>query len=86
MNDLLVQTRLNGEIVQSERSSGLIHNIATIVSYVSQYLTLFPGDVIYTGTPGQTRAMQPGDVVEVEIEGVGILKNQVVASKVKSRR
>jgi 2-keto-4-pentenoate hydratase/2-oxohepta-3-ene-1,7-dioic acid hydratase in catechol pathway len=50
------------------------------VNYVSQYFTLMPGDVIYTGTPGTTSAMKPGDVVEVEIEGIGILRNKVVKS------
>jgi len=79
-NDLLVQTRVNGEIRQSERSSDLIFDVETIVSYVSRYVTLMPGDVIFTGTPGSTQAMQPGDVVEVEVEGVGVLRNTVVAA------
>ncbi len=79
-NDLLVQTRVNGEIRQSERSSDLIFDVETIVSYVSRYITLMPGDVIFTGTPGSTQAMQPGDVVEVEVEGVGVLRNTVVAA------
>jgi 2-keto-4-pentenoate hydratase/2-oxohepta-3-ene-1,7-dioic acid hydratase in catechol pathway len=79
-NNLLVQTRLNGQVVQSERSSDLIFNIPTIVSYLSEFMTLEPGDIIYTGTPGTTRAMKPGDVVEIEVEGVGILRNPVVAT------
>jgi len=76
--DLLVQTRVNGEVLQSASSADLIFDIPTIVSYVSRYVTLFPGDLIFTGTPGTTQAMEPGDVVEVEIEGVGVLRNQVV--------
>lgn len=80
-DDLLVQTRVNGEVRQSERTSDLIFNVPTIVSYVSQYVTLLPGDVIYTGTPQSTKAMQPGDVVEIEIEGVGVLRNTVVRAK-----
>lgn len=76
-NDLQVQTRLNGEVRQSARTSQLIFDVNTIVSYVSQFITLLPGDVIYTGTPGTTRAMKPGDVVEVEVEGVGVLRNTV---------
>lgn len=76
-DDLLVQTRLNGEVRQSERSSDLIYGVAEIVSYISRYVTLSPGDVIFTGTPQSTRAMQPGDVVEVEVEGVGVLRNLV---------
>jgi 2-keto-4-pentenoate hydratase/2-oxohepta-3-ene-1,7-dioic acid hydratase in catechol pathway len=76
-NDLLVQCRLNGEVVQSQRTSDLLFSVDYIVSYVSQFVTLFPGDIIYTGTPGQTRAMKPGDQVEVEIEGVGVLRNAI---------
>ena len=59
-DDLLLQTRLNGEVVQSQRTKDLIFDVATIVSYVSQYVTLMPGDVIYTGTPGTTRQMKAG--------------------------
>ncbi|MCE2422149.1 MAG: fumarylacetoacetate hydrolase family protein [Gemmatimonadetes bacterium] len=77
---LLVQTRLNGEVRQSESSADLIFDTSQIVSYVSQYVTLEPGDIIFTGTPGTTAAMQAGDVVEIEVEGVGVLRNTVVAS------
>jgi 2-keto-4-pentenoate hydratase/2-oxohepta-3-ene-1,7-dioic acid hydratase in catechol pathway len=80
-NDLLLQTRLNGEVVQSQRTKDLIFDISTIVSYISKYVTLEPGDVIYSGTPGTTRAMKPGDTVEIEVEGVGILRNKVVAAQ-----
>ena len=78
--NLLLQTRLNGEVVQRQSTSDLIFDCPSIVSWVSGYVTLLPGDVIYTGTPGSTRAMKPGDVVEVEIEGVGVLSNPVVAA------
>lgn len=76
-NDLHVETRLNGEVRQAESSADLIFSVDHIVSYVSRYFTLEPGDVIFTGTPGSTRAMQPGDVVEIEVEGVGVLRNRV---------
>jgi 2-keto-4-pentenoate hydratase/2-oxohepta-3-ene-1,7-dioic acid hydratase in catechol pathway len=76
--DALLETRVNGKTLQSQRTKDLIFDIPTIVSYVSQYVTLLPGDVIYTGTPGTTSAMKPGDVVEVEIEGIGVLRNRVV--------
>lgn len=76
--DALLETRVNGKTLQSQRTKDLIFDIPTIVSYVSQYITLMPGDVIYTGTPGTTSAMKPGDVVEVEIEGIGVLRNRVV--------
>ena len=78
--DLRVRTRLNGETMQDQSSIDHIHDIHTILSFVSQYVTLYPGDIIYTGTPGSTAAMQPGDVVEIEVEGVGILRNNVVAA------
>jgi 2-keto-4-pentenoate hydratase/2-oxohepta-3-ene-1,7-dioic acid hydratase in catechol pathway len=76
-NNLLVQSRVNGELRQSQRTADMLFDVDTIVSYISQFITLFPGDVIYTGTPMKTQAMKPGDVVEVEIEGVGILRNHV---------
>jgi len=78
--DLRVQTRLNGETMQDQSSIDHIHDVHAILSYVSQYVTLYPGDIIYTGTPGATAAMKPGDVVEIEVEGVGILKNRIVAA------
>jgi 2-keto-4-pentenoate hydratase/2-oxohepta-3-ene-1,7-dioic acid hydratase in catechol pathway len=80
-DDVLVQTRVNGEVRQSERTRDLIFGVATIVSYVSRYVTLEPGDVIYTGTPQTTQALKPGDVVEIEVEGVGVLKNTVTRRK-----
>jgi 2-keto-4-pentenoate hydratase/2-oxohepta-3-ene-1,7-dioic acid hydratase in catechol pathway len=80
-DDLLVQTRLNGEVRQSESSKDLLFGVDQIVSYVSRYVTLYPGDVIFTGTPGSTQAMKPGDVVEIEVEGVGVLRNPVVAGR-----
>ena len=80
-DNLLVQTRLNGETRQSERTGDLIFNVPAIVSYVSRYVTLSPGDLIFTGTPQSTKPMKPGDVVEVEVEGVGVLRNPVVGPK-----
>ena len=77
-SNLLLTTRLNGAIVQQQRTSDLIFDVPTVISFISRYLTLTPGDVIYTGTPGNTGPMHPGDVVEVEIEGIGTLRNPVV--------
>jgi 2-keto-4-pentenoate hydratase/2-oxohepta-3-ene-1,7-dioic acid hydratase in catechol pathway len=76
-SNLLLQTRLNGNVVQKQYTSDLIFDGPAIVSWISQYVTLTPGDVIYTGTPGHTSRMNEGDVVEVEIEGVGVLRNRV---------
>ena len=83
-NNLLLETRLNGKTVQSERTRDLLFNVDTIMSYVTTYFTLMPGDIIFTGTPGSTLAMKPGDVVEVEIEGIGILQNHVRAAASKN--
>jgi 2-keto-4-pentenoate hydratase/2-oxohepta-3-ene-1,7-dioic acid hydratase in catechol pathway len=77
-DDLLLQTKLNGEVVQSQRTKDLIFDVATIVSYLSKYVTLEPGDVIFSGTPGTTRAFKPGDTIEVEIEGIGTLRNKAI--------
>jgi 2-keto-4-pentenoate hydratase/2-oxohepta-3-ene-1,7-dioic acid hydratase in catechol pathway len=79
-NDLLLQTRLNGKVLQKQRTSDLLFDVEDIVSFASQFVTLMPGDVIYTGTPGTTSAMKPGDVVEIEVEGVGILRNKIATS------
>jgi 2-keto-4-pentenoate hydratase/2-oxohepta-3-ene-1,7-dioic acid hydratase in catechol pathway len=76
--NLLLQTRINGEVVQKQSTSDLIFDCPAIVSFVSGWVTLMPGDVIYTGTPGSTRRMKAGDVVEVEIEKIGELRNPVV--------
>jgi 2-keto-4-pentenoate hydratase/2-oxohepta-3-ene-1,7-dioic acid hydratase in catechol pathway len=75
--NLLLQTRLNGEVVQKQNTSDLLFDGPHIVSFISRYVTLEAGDVIYTGTPGATRRMKPGDLVEVEIEHVGVLRNPV---------
>ena len=76
-NDLLVECRLNGELRQSQRTKDLIFPIDHVVNYISRFVTLLPGDIIYTGTPGNTKPMAAGDVVEIEIEGVGVLRNRI---------
>jgi 2-keto-4-pentenoate hydratase/2-oxohepta-3-ene-1,7-dioic acid hydratase in catechol pathway len=77
-DDLLLTLRLNGETKQKERTSQMIHGVADTVSFISRHATLHPGDLIFTGTPGETDVIRPGDVVEVELEGVGVLRNRVV--------
>ena len=79
-DDLLLELRLNGETKQSQSTGDMVFNVAQIVSWISRHVTLEPGDLIYTGTSGTTTAMKPGDIVEVELAGVGILKNHVVAA------
>ncbi|MDE3196129.1 MAG: fumarylacetoacetate hydrolase family protein [Acidobacteriota bacterium] len=76
-SNLALQTRLNGEVMQEQRTSDLLFDVPTVIGFVSRYVTLLPGDVIYTGTPGNTKKMKPGDIVEVEIEGIGTLTNPV---------
>jgi acylpyruvate hydrolase len=82
--DLKISTRLNGQIVQSQSTSDMIFDVATLVSLLSDVMTLEPGDIILTGTPsgvGMARVpklwMKHGDVCECEVERVGILRNQV---------
>jgi 2-keto-4-pentenoate hydratase/2-oxohepta-3-ene-1,7-dioic acid hydratase in catechol pathway len=78
--DLRLVLRVNGEIKQDARTRELIHDLPAMVSFISRYVTLEPGDLIYTGTSGTTSALKPGDVVEVEIEGIGTLRNPVRAT------
>jgi 2-keto-4-pentenoate hydratase/2-oxohepta-3-ene-1,7-dioic acid hydratase in catechol pathway len=77
-DNLMMELRLNGEVRQKESTKQLIHDVAGTLSFISRYVTLHPGDLIFTGTPGQTDEIKAGDVVEVEIEGVGVLRNKVV--------
>lgn len=72
-----IQSRLNGEVRQEQMLSDLVHKPPEVVSFVSRYVTLLPGDVIFTGTPGETKPMAVGDVVEIEIDGIGVLRNKV---------
>ena len=74
-----VTTTLNGAVVQDAPTSLLLHDVATLVSYVSAVMTLLPGDVLLTGTPAGVGPMDVGDSVSVTIEGVGTLTNAVVA-------
>jgi 2-keto-4-pentenoate hydratase/2-oxohepta-3-ene-1,7-dioic acid hydratase in catechol pathway len=74
-----IETRVNGSVVQAGHFRELLFDPPAIVSYISQHVTLLPGDVIYSGTPGTTSALRPGDLVEVEIPDIGVLRNRVVA-------
>jgi 2-keto-4-pentenoate hydratase/2-oxohepta-3-ene-1,7-dioic acid hydratase in catechol pathway len=76
---LAIRTQVNGEIRQSATTADMVFSVAELISYVSQVMTLEPGDVILTGTPAGVGPLQPGDVVEVEIEGIGTLRNPVVS-------
>jgi 2-keto-4-pentenoate hydratase/2-oxohepta-3-ene-1,7-dioic acid hydratase in catechol pathway len=76
-DDLLVESFLNGARRQSSRTSQLIFKTNHLVSFISQVMTLYPGDLIITGTPAGIGPMERGDEIEVRIEGIGSLKNTV---------
>ena len=76
-SNLMLRTRVNGEVRQESSTSNLIHSLAKIISFASQVMTLEPGDLVFTGTPGETPKLDDGDVVEIEIEGIGVLRNPV---------
>lgn len=78
LSDMRVTTRVNGEVRQDARTSQLIFSLARIVAYASEAFTLLPGDVILTGTPAGVGRLEAGDTVEVEVEGIGILRNPVI--------
>ena len=77
ISDLLVTCRVNGEQRQSGRTSQMVFSVEYLIRYISKMMTLFPGDVIATGTPAGVSKLEPGDVCEVEIEGIGVLRNPV---------
>jgi len=74
-----IETRLNGRLVQSANTDMMIFPVSRLISHISRFTTLRPGDVIATGTPAGVGPMNAGDEVEVEIEGIGFLRNRVVA-------
>ena len=78
VDDRGIETRLNGETVQESTTALMHYGVAELVAEASRFVTLREGDVIATGTPEGVGAMEPGDTVEVEIEGIGTLENDVV--------
>jgi 2-keto-4-pentenoate hydratase/2-oxohepta-3-ene-1,7-dioic acid hydratase in catechol pathway len=81
-HNLNIKGRVNGETKQDSNTSLMIFNVEKLISYISAFMTLRPGDVVWTGTPGGgTCPVKIGDVIEVEIESIGILRNKVVARK-----
>jgi 2-keto-4-pentenoate hydratase/2-oxohepta-3-ene-1,7-dioic acid hydratase in catechol pathway len=79
--DVLVETRVNGALRQSGRTSLMLYPVLYLVRWISRMMTLYPGDVIATGTPAGVGPLLSGDVVEVSIEGVGTLRNPVHAPR-----
>jgi len=86
ISDLALTTTLNGQVMQSARTSQMLVDVPSAVEFFSSFTTLRPGDVIATGTPGGVGFartppvwMKPGDIIEVAIEGIGVIRNRVVA-------
>jgi 2-keto-4-pentenoate hydratase/2-oxohepta-3-ene-1,7-dioic acid hydratase in catechol pathway len=77
-NALKIETRLNGQVKQSASTADLLFKVEDLVSYISHHMTLLPGDIIATGTPEGVGPMKIGDIVEVEIEEIGVLCNSVI--------
>lgn len=75
---LKLETRLNGKVVQQGSTTDFITPIPQLIEFITSSMTLEPGDVVATGTPAGIGPMIPGDVVEVDIEGIGVLKNEVI--------
>jgi 2-keto-4-pentenoate hydratase/2-oxohepta-3-ene-1,7-dioic acid hydratase in catechol pathway len=75
--DARVETRLNGETRQFATTADMVFGVATLIEHVTAFMTLLPGDVLLTGTPEGVGRLEPGDRVEVEVEGIGILANPV---------
>ncbi len=81
-DNLLVEAYLNGERRQHSSTANMVFPVATLVAFISRIMTLLPGDLIATGTPSGIGPMREGDVVEVRVEGIGTLRNRVVAERV----
>ena len=76
--NVAVETRLNGEVKQKGNTADMAFPVAFLIRYISEIMTLYPGDLIATGTPAGVSRMKHGDTVEVEVHGIGILRNQIV--------
>lgn len=79
VTDVTLETRVNGEVKQKGRSKDLVFPVEHLIRYIARVMTLFPGDIIFTGTPAGVGPLKPGDRVEVEIAGIGSLVNLVAA-------
>jgi 5-oxopent-3-ene-1,2,5-tricarboxylate decarboxylase/2-hydroxyhepta-2,4-diene-1,7-dioate isomerase len=77
---LALRTRVNGAVTQQGSTANMIHSVAALVEYLSAFMTLMPGDIILTGTPEGVVNVNPGDVVECEIDGIGTLHNTLEAA------
>lgn len=76
-SNVAVETRLNGEVKQKGNTADMAFPVSFLISYISEIMTLYPGDLVATGTPAGVSRMKHGDTVEVEVAGIGVLRNQV---------
>jgi 5-oxopent-3-ene-1,2,5-tricarboxylate decarboxylase/2-hydroxyhepta-2,4-diene-1,7-dioate isomerase len=75
--DQVIRTRVNGEVVQESSLKGMVFSVSYVVADLARMMTLVPGDVIFSGTPANSRPVEPGDVVTVECDGLGVLENRI---------
>jgi 2-keto-4-pentenoate hydratase/2-oxohepta-3-ene-1,7-dioic acid hydratase in catechol pathway len=80
-DNLQIKLYKNGQLMQNSSTNNMIFKVDKIISFISKIMTLFPGDIIATGTPSGVGKLEEGDIVEVEIEGIGVLKNNVLLEK-----
>ena len=80
-SSVAVETRLNGEVKQKGNTADMAFPVAFLISYISEIMTLYPGDLIATGTPAGVSRMKHGDTVEVEVSGIGVLRNRIFDPK-----
>lgn len=76
-SNLAIRSRLNGNTVQASNTGKMVFNVPILITFISKVMTLLPGDIILTGTPEGVSEISPGDVVEIDIEGIGVLRNPV---------
>ena len=81
--NLAIRARLNGKTVQESNTNDLIFDVPTLIRHITAVMTLEPGDVIVTGTPAGVGPMKAGDIIEIEIDGIGVLRNPVVMGEAR---
>lgn len=79
VSDLAVEMKVNGQTRQSSRTSQMVFTVPQLLAAVTRFVTLYPGDIIFSGTPAGISPIAPGDVLEVTVQGIGTLRNQVIA-------
>jgi 2-keto-4-pentenoate hydratase/2-oxohepta-3-ene-1,7-dioic acid hydratase in catechol pathway len=80
-SDVGITTRVNGEVRQQGHTREMVVGVGELLAYISRCMTLEPGDAVFTGTPAGVGPLHDGDVVEVEIEGIGVLSNPVLSAR-----